>query len=177
MAFSSLGLKYLTVTLGLAVGIYGIYSYSYDCGFDACNKEFTAYKTQQLQQIVTLEAKYHEQEKAYQKQTDELLAQVQKSKDDYNGRLLHLEHEFAHKLQLSEQRANVYKRLSSTSSSRDSLADYSARLDRNLTEGINLVRELRELVELRDKQLRQCGKGLKNMQNFNKSEGWDGYGF
>ena len=163
--------------IGMIAGATIMYFHAYNQGFDSCNKQFNEYKKSQLLLTLNLEEKLHEQEKEYKTKTDNLLVEVEKAKDSYNNRLLHLEHDFTDKLHKSEQRASLYQQMSRTNGSCNTLASHSARLDKQLTEGINLVRELRNLVELRDNQLRQCGKGLKNMQNFSKSEGWDGYDF
>lgn len=146
------------VTCGVASG-YWFYNYAYDKGYAACNREFTSYKAEQLAQIQKLESAYHEQEKKYQKETESLVVRITQAKETYSKQLLVIEHSYADKLLKSEQRASLYKQMSGSSKcSCNSLADYSARLDRNLTEGINLVRELRELIKLRDEQLKQCGK-------------------
>ena len=50
----------------------------------------------------------------------------------------------------------------------DDLSAYTAKLDRSLTEGRELVRELRELIKLRDQQLNQLGKELEGLVNVSK---------
>ncbi len=156
-----------TVACGLAMG-YCFYNFSYNRGYEACNKEFTAYKQRQFSIIQKLESTYREQEKKYQKENEALVVRVSEAKESYSKQLLVIERSYADKLRKSEQRASVYKQMSRNSSgSCDTLADYSTRLDRNLTEGIKLVRELRELIKLRDEQLRECGKQFQLIRNIN----------
>ena len=138
---------------------YWVYNYVYEKGYNACNQQFDAYKQAQEAVIHNLETTYYEQEKKYQKQTEKLVVQISEAKESYNKKLLVIEHDYARKLHESEQRASVYKQMSrDTNNSCNSLADHSAKLDRSLTEGREVVRQLRAIIELRDSQLRDCGK-------------------
>lgn len=161
-------IKYPKLTAGIlsVVGVVyagnWIYHYGYDKGYNVCSKEFTAYKQKQQSIVQQLESSYREQEKKHQQETEKLVVRITEAKETYSKQLLVIEHSYADKLLKSEQRASLYKQMSrNTTCSCDNLADYSTRFDRSLTEGIYLVRELRELIKLRDEQLRQCGKQLQ----------------
>lgn len=145
--------------------IYKFYLFSYNIGFEACNKDFMEYKHSQLLLVQNLENKYHEQEKTYQAKTQDLVQQITESKENYNRKLLNLERSYAYKLQQSERRASIYSNMSTGSNnSKISLANHTAKLDRTIVEGRQLVTELKAIIELRDSQLRQCGEQLKLME-------------
>ena len=164
----TLNRKFLLIILGgfgLLAVIFCFYNYAYTCGFDACNKEFIAYKQEQLITVQKLENEYREQEKKYQSKTQDLVQQITASKENYHTQLLAIERSYANKLQQSESRANLYSQMSRDSdSSREYLAHYTAKLDRTIVEGRQLVTELKAIIELRDEQLRQCGEQLKLME-------------
>ena len=108
---------------------------------------------------------YREQEKKYQSKTQDLVQQITASKENYHTQLLAIERSYANRLQQSESRANLYSQMSRDSdSSREYLAHYTAKLDRTIVEGRQLVTELKAIIELRDEQLRQCGEQLKLME-------------
>lgn len=85
--------------------------------------------------------------------------------DEYNqAQLRHslavdaLQRDADKRLQLSETRANVYKRQSHGSSvEQERLAKHAAELDRTLEEGRHLVAELREAIRQRDDAIRALG--------------------
>ena len=79
------------------------------------------------------------------------------------------DYEYSVRLSESEQRAKVYKRMSEQGKCQSSdLSDYTTRLDRSLTEGRQVVRLLRETLELHDNQLRQIGEQLKQMEKLHE---------
>lgn len=160
IAFYALGI------LLLSSFIYIAYNFAFTIGYDSCNKEFVAYKHEQLQKVLELETKFHEQEEKYQAETQALVQQVSESKEDFNNRLNAIERSYADRLQQSEQRASLYSKMSSNpSNSKSNLAAHTAKLDKALVEGRQLVAELRATIELRDEQLRQCGEQFKLMEN------------
>lgn len=90
-------------------------------------------------------------------------------KKDYEAKLHNINDEYSVRLSESEQRAKVYKRMSEQGKCQSSnLSDYTTRLDRSLTEGRQVVKLLRETLELRDNQLRQIGKQLKQMEKLHE---------
>lgn len=159
-------LGYLVPTFILLLIICGLYHLAYTAGYNSCNTEFLAYKQAQTAKVLELETQYNEQEKKYQTETQALVQQISKSTEDFNKQLTNLKQSYADKLQQSEQRANLYKQMSDGSNnSRNNLATHTARLDRIIVEGRQLVAELRATIELRDQQLNQCGEQLKLMEN------------
>ena len=158
-------LMYVGLGIILLAVIYKFYMFSYNQGFETCDKEFRAYKQTQFLLVQNLENKYREQEKNYQSKTQDLVQQITESKEEYNRKLLDLERSYAYRLQQSEHRASLYSQMSTGSNnSKVSLANYTAKLDRTIVEGRQLVTELKAIIELRDNQLRQCGEQLKLME-------------
>lgn len=142
-----------------------IISVIYQFGYYNCNKEFTLYKQTQLIKTLELENKYREQEKVYTEKTQSLVQQISESQESFTKQLTAIEQSYSNKLLESERRANLYKQMSSSSNdSSISLADYTARLDRTIVQGRQLVKELRATIELRNQQLKQCGEQLKLME-------------
>ena len=83
-------------------------------------------------------------------------------KKDYESKLRNINNEYSVRLSESEQRAKIYKRMSEQGKCQSSnLSDYTTRLDRSLTEGRDVVKQLRELVKLRDAQIQQIGNTYK----------------
>lgn len=137
----------------------------YDFGYDACNEKFISYKQTQIIKTLELENKYREQEKVYTEKTQSLVQQISESQESFTEQLNAIEQSYSNKLLESERRANLYKQMSSSSNNSSiSLADYTARLDRTIVQGRQLVKELRATIELRDRQLKQCGEQLKLME-------------
>lgn len=90
-------------------------------------------------------------------------------KKNYEAKLRNINDEYSVRLSESEQRAKVYKRMSEQGKCQSSdLSDYTIRLDRSLTEGRQMVKLLRETLELRDNQLRQIGEQLKQMEKLHE---------
>ena len=88
---------------------------------------------------------------------------MEKVKNEHENAIAAVHAEYVDRLHESDSRAGTYQRLSQgAAAERASLASYAAQLDRSLTEGRSLVRELRETVRLRDEQLIVLGKQLEN---------------
>lgn len=162
--FKAIKSEYL-IALIIVVVIWIIVTGIYQFGYYNCNKEFTAYKQTQLIKTLELENKYREQEKVYSEKTQDLVQQISESQESFTKQLNAIEQSYSNKLLESERRANLYKQMSSSSNNSSiSLADYTARLDRTIVQGRQLVKELRATIELRDQQLKQCGEQLKLME-------------
>lgn len=163
--FNAIKSKFILFLCGgiiLLLVIYKFYLFSYNIGFETCNKDFMEYKHSQLLLVQNLENKYREQEKTYQAKTQDLVQQIEKSKETYNRKLLDFERSYTYRLQQSERRASIYSNMSTgPNNSKLSLVNHTAKLDRTIVEGRQLVAELKAIIELRDSQLRQCGEQLK----------------
>ena len=161
---------WISIIIVIVISIYSgfLYNRGYDNGYNKCNKLFSDYKIDQQLMFDKLEEQYREQEKKYFKETENLVVQVAETKETYTQQLIDLERVYSGRLRESEKRASLYKQMSANSKcSTVNLADYTARLDRTVVEGRKLVKELTELVKLRDSQLRQCGEQIKLLQENN----------
>lgn len=116
-----------------------------------------------------LKVNYEEQLNEYRQKTDSLSKEIYDTRTQYDNRIATIKSDYTNRLLNSEQRASVYKRMSEAGKcTSDDLSAYTAKLDRSLTEGRELVRELRELIKLRDQQLIQLGKELEGLVNVSK---------
>ena len=74
--------------------------------------------------------------------------------------------DFNERLRQSESRAKFYQRQAkSRTSGCGNIASITSRFDSSLTEGIQLVKDLTELIKLRDRQLQAVGQRLINEKN------------
>lgn len=86
---------------------------------------------------------------------------LQTAKDNYEENIRTITAEYDSRLHNARTREAIYQRKSQSGEvERRHLADHTAKLDRQLEEGITLVDELSELVKLRDRQLTLVGEKL-----------------
>lgn len=138
-----------------------IVSSSFGIGFKlgSDSKEFQL-ELHYLQEQTKLITKYKAKEKQYQDEVSKLSAQILSDKEDYNSKLAELTDSYDVRLSESNRRAEYYRQKSKDSCS--DLSAHTARLDKALTEGILLVRELTSHIELRDSQLQRVGSYLES---------------
>ncbi len=147
------------ICLGVGSFLIWYFSYfTYELGYKAGSDNVT---NQYESQIKQYKARVKQQELLYAKENAKLKDEVILVKRDYESKLAVLNHSFSNQLQKSNRRAEYYRRQASNSTKCRSLATHTAKLDRAVTEGINVVEELSMLVKLRDNQLRQVGKQIK----------------
>lgn len=165
MILKTFGRKYLIHIIGLlALGfsVYQFYSFAYDNGYEECKSQWDEYKQLQNEYIASLEEDYEKADQKYSQEKEKLVVQIYNNQNEYNSKLVALERDYSLKLHQSETRADYYQYLSQAQDSTvGNLANYTARFDRTIVEGQQVVRELRELIKLRDEQLRKCGAELK----------------
>lgn len=112
--------------------------------------------------IESLQKENHKKELKYTVQVNDLKNEIETIKTSYNNSINVVNKQSADRLLESERRSEYYRQQAKSCStqSRD-FAEYTTRLDRQLTEGISLVRELTELIKYRDSQLKLVGEQLK----------------
>lgn len=118
-------------------------------------------KLEQAQYINRLQQDYLNKETVYITELNTIKDTYAKAKDEYTKKLNDIKSSYSMQLQQSEQRASVYKREALSTDGCTNLAEYAGRLDRSLTEGRDVVKQLRELVKLRDAQIQQIGNTYK----------------
>ena len=140
--------------IGVCICCLGSYCYGYHSGKAKATAEYNQEKVQYLNQISSLQLQYRAKETQYNEDLNKVKAEYAQAREDYIHTISKLESSYSSRLQQSEQRAMLYQRKASDSKGRSTLADLSGRFDRSLTEGISLVRELRDTVKLRDSQIK-----------------------
>lgn len=141
----------------------------YSAGSSEVKQQWVAEQKANTAKANELKVNYEEQLNEYRQKTDSLSKEIYDTRTQYDNRIATIKSDYTNRLLNSEQRASVYKRMSEAGRcTSDDLSAYTAKLDRSLTEGRELVRELRELIKLRDQQLNQLGKELEGLVNVSK---------
>lgn len=141
----------------------------YSAGSAKVKQQWVAEQKANTVKVNELKVNYEEQLSEYRQKTDSLSKEIYDTRTQYDNRIATIKSDYTNRLLNSEQRASVYKRMSEAGKcTSDDLSAYTAKLDRSLTEGRELVRELRELIKLRDQQLNQLGKELEGLVNVSK---------
>lgn len=141
----------------------------YSAGSAKVKQQWVAEQKANTVKANELKVNYEEQLSEYRQKTDSLSKEIYDTRTQYDNRIATIKSDYTNRLLNSEQRASVYKRMSEAGRcTSDDLSAYTAKLDRSLTEGRELVRELRELIKLRDQQLNQLGKELEGLVNVSK---------
>lgn len=136
---------------GIILMQYSLITGSYNAGYDACQSK---YREELLKQQVENQQK----EQAFNETINNLTVNLTETRIRYENTVNKLKSTYANELLKSEQRAELYKRYSEADKAKQrALAEHTARLDRSLTEGRELVKQLTETIRTRDAQLRALG--------------------
>lgn len=136
---------------GIILMQYSLITGSYNAGYDACQSK---YREELLKQQVENQQK----EQAFNETISNLTVNLTETRIRYENIVNKLKSTHANELLKSEQRAELYKRYSEADKAKQrALAEHTARLDRSLTEGRELVKQLTETIRTRDAQLRALG--------------------
>lgn len=136
---------------GIILMQYSLITGSYNAGYDACQSK---YREELLKQQVENQQK----EQAFNETISNLTVNLTETRIRYENTVNKLKSTHANELLKSEQRAELYKRYSEADKAKQrALAEHTARLDRSLTEGRELVKQLTETIRTRDAQLRALG--------------------
>lgn len=136
---------------GIILMQYSLITGSYNAGYDACQSK---YREELLKQQVENQQK----EQAFNETINNLTVNLTETRIRYENTVNKLKSTYANELLKSEQRAEFYKRYSEADKAKQrALAEHTARLDRSLTEGRELVKQLTETIRTRDAQLRALG--------------------
>lgn len=130
------------------------YNTGYTAGQNATQILWDSEKKAQKDAIQKTELAYKDAEKSYLITIGKLNDEITLSKETHRDELNSIKHDFAVRLQQSDKRASIYQRQAQGGASEcRSLANHAARLDSTLEEGRAVVRELSEVVRLRDREL------------------------
>ena len=151
----------LAATLLIGSGTYVYLCGKYD-GKEVVQKKWDAEKKLYDTAIAGLKDHYEMLEAANRTKTEELTHDLAEAQKNHDVAIANAQSDFDKRLLKSQARADYYKRMSEGGSLEcRNLASHAAELDRSLEEGRLVVRELRETLGLRDKQLIALGDKLQ----------------
>lgn len=114
------------------------------------------------QAIQALKDEYASKEETHRNENRKITHELAEAQKSYEVALAKQRAEYDRRMQLSTNRATIYQRqVESGAAQCRSLASHAAELDRTLEEGRSLVRELRDTLGLRDRQLILLGSQIK----------------
>lgn len=141
-------------------------SYCYNWGQESIQEKWNQEKESYEQQIRTLKDEYYLKELTYREENTKIQKELADAKKEYEVALVTSTSDFNERLRQSESRAKFYQRQAeSRTSGCGNIASITSRFDSSLTEGIQLVKDLTELIRLRDRQLQAVGQRLINEKN------------
>lgn len=156
------------ILIGVTV-LGAVASFSYSLGQKDTREEWQKETIKHQNELLKVEEIHKQALQEYIDKNNNLQREIVDVKKDYEARLHNINDEYSVRLSESEQRAKVYKRMSEQGKCQSTdLSDYATKLDRSLTEGRQVVKLLRETIELRDNQLRQIGEQLKQMEKLHE---------
>lgn len=150
-------LNKLTVFLGV-IGLLGFFWFQYSFVKAAYQAGFNECKLQYQNETLNLQIQAINKERAFNEKIEALSLDLAQVRANYENTLNNLKSSYAAELLKSQQRAELYKRYSESDKAKQrALALHTAQLDRSLTEGRELVKQLTETLRIRDAQLRALG--------------------
>lgn len=161
-----LALKALPYALGLALLIFlgsQVYSYIFDRGANSVQVQWDKEKAEHTQAIEDLKQEYADKEEGHRAENRRISSELSQANLDHANAVAALCLDYAQRLRNVEQRAAIYQRQAQGGAAeRGDLADHASRLDAALEEGRSLVRELRETLGLRDRQVQSLSNQIRN---------------
>lgn len=139
---------------------------SYYLGYRSANKTYQL-KMERMElnyqkEISILKDKVKAKENEYRKKLGELETTINIQQNEYETALNNINEYYDYELRESKSRAEAFRNMSrSRTDISNSLADHAARLDESLVKGRQLVKELRETIKLRDRQIKYLGNELQ----------------
>lgn len=132
---------------------------AYDAGY-------TAYKAEYQNKLLEQQLQIKSKERAFNEKVEALSVELAELRLNHENTINKLKSDYDNELLKSEQRAKLYYNYSQSSETKQrNLAVYTAKLDRSLTEGRELVRQLTETIRARDAQLKALGIYIKENTN------------
>lgn len=155
--------KYLISIFGIVLSSYFVYSWIYERGSATVMNQWNEEKVQYQKEILRLTSEYEKKEEEHRNENTRITQELYKAYTEYQVAMSSLTGSYAIKLQQSQDRVSIYQcQAEGGEFERRSLASYAARLDNALTEGIQLVRELRETIRIYEQQLTLLGQQIQN---------------
>lgn len=155
--------SYWIIGLVVVICLGGAYSLGYSSGSNDKQLEWNEDIQSYQQKVRELTEQLKNQEKEYRVENTRILLELNNAKKDYEKSIAVLDANYSDRLREYEARAKIYKSQARTGNSQcRNLASYTTKLDKCLTEGRELVKELSRTIELRDNQLRLLGEQIAN---------------
>ena len=166
-AFSiSMAIRAIPYILGAALLLFlgsKFYSIAYDRGAASVQQEWNAAKQSHDDAIAALKLDYENKEESHRKENRRISSELSQANLDHANAIANAQRDFDQRLRNVEQRAAIYQRQAQGGAiERGDLADHASRLDSTLEEGRSLVRELRETLGLRDRQIKSLSDQIRN---------------
>lgn len=134
-----------------------------ESGKATIQKEFDKYVKDKDAEIAKLVSEYGTKEEKHRLENEGINHDLAEAKEKHAVAISVLRSDLTARLRSSETRAGIYQRQAESGPTQcSSLAEHAARLDTALEEGRSLVREFGETLRLRDKQIIDLGKQIKN---------------
>ena len=153
---------YAILGVGVVVAaLAGTYYVGKNAGENKVNLAWAKEKKELSDEVTRLNIKIKDDLFIYMNDVKENTKQLRDAKANYEKSLTDLRTASLVRVQQSEKRADVYKRMSEgAESERGSLASHAAKLDRSLEEGRLLVAELQATIRQRDSELISLGSQI-----------------
>ena len=150
----------IVVFLGSGFG----YLWGHTNGVNTTYSKWWEYERAYQQQVRELEAALANAEQQFNEMEVALNERIKESKAAHDAAIVTATRTFTERLRKSEGRAKTYADMSQASADeRAALADHAAKLDQSLEEGRHLVRELRETLGQRDREIMLLGEHIQNV--------------
>lgn len=151
-------MKVSLVAVITCVLLLGSNYYCYSKGFSSGSEEV---KSEMTYQTNRLQEQLRTKEQDYRTEVEKLEQQILTNNERYRADIDSIHSSYTSELLKSQQRADYYRKLYSKREASCNLSEYTGKLDRALTEGISLVRELKSTLERREQELRELGQYLE----------------
>lgn len=155
--------SYWIIGLVVVICLGGAYSLGYSSGSNDKQLEWNEDIQSYQQKVRELTEQLKNQEKEYRAENTRILLELNNAKKDYEKSVAVLDANYSDRLREYEARAKIYESQAQSGKSQcRNLASYTTKLDKCLTEGRELVKELSRTIKLRDSQLRLLGEQIAN---------------
>lgn len=135
-------------TIVVAVGMIFIFLCGIKVGADRESTKYSREKIRIYEQTAELIQQYRERVEEHSKIQANLLQELNNAKQKYEIHVTNLRNEFSDRMLESENRGKIYRKRAEVAGAEcEALAEHTARLDRSLTEGRELVKEFRADLE------------------------------
>ena len=171
-SLAGLLLPLIIVLLGSGFG----FLWGYSSGVDATYTKWVEVEQGYQAQVAELQEAKKEAEHQFKIKEGELNERIKQDQIAHDAAIAAATRDFTERLRKSEGRAKTYADMSQAGSiERAALADHATRLDRSIEEGRHLVRELRETLGQREREIMTLGEYILNVhQLINKTGNSDG---